>query len=244
MVNQIALIPARGGSKRVPGKNTRLLGGKPLIVHTINAAKLSGVFDEIFVSTDDDETAQIAMENGVSVPELRPREFATDVSPDIEWISHALINWVNSRDANLAILRPTSPLRKPTTIRNAFKEFYRNQWADSLRAMQLVTEHPGKMWRIGKRGEAIPFTNQGDRDIPTHSSPTNSLEKIWIQNASLEIVKSSTILNKGSLSGDFILKYEMPGLEGYDINSTSDWSYLEFLIKSEPALLIDPSWKG
>ena len=139
-------------------------------------------------------------------------------------------------------MRPTSPLRKPQTLKNAHETFCQNAWADSLRAMQPVAEHPGKMWRIGEAEEATPFVDQLNRLVPTHISPTNTLEEVWVQNASLEIVKSSTVTGKKTLAGDRVLKYEMPGLEGYDINSENDWAYLEFLIKSNPTLLsaVDP----
>ena len=237
MISAVALIPARGGSKRVLKKNTRLLAGAPLITYTINTAKLSGIFDQIIVSTDDEATAEIAIKYGATVPELRPSKFATDSSPDIDWVSYAAENWLSNSEVNLVILRPTSPLRKPQTIKNAHEIFCQNAWADSLRAMQPVAEHPGKMWRIGEGEEATPFMDQLNRPVPTHSSPTNTLEEVWVQNASLEIVKSSTITGKKTLAGDRVLKYEMPGLEGYDINSEKDWAYLEFLIKSNPTLL-------
>ena len=86
MPSAVALIPARQGSKRVPGKNIRPLGGHPVIAYTIAAALESGVFETVIVSTDSEETAAIARGYGAEVPFLRPPRFAGDTSPDIEWL--------------------------------------------------------------------------------------------------------------------------------------------------------------
>jgi CMP-N,N'-diacetyllegionaminic acid synthase len=233
----IALIPARGGSKRIQNKNIRLLGGHPLIAHSINAARDTGIYDRILVSTDNFEIAQVAKQYGAEIPSIRPSEYATDTSPDIDWISYSVHEWEIAQESTLTILRPTSPLRKAATIKSAVEALTSSSWADSLRAMQLVSEHPGKMWRVNANNEAIPYLQQQDRSVPTHSSPTNTLERVWVQNASLEVVKVQTIINKGSLAGDRILKFEMPGLEGFDLNTVSDWNYLEFLIQSDRSLI-------
>jgi len=233
----IALIPARGGSKRIQNKNIRLLGGHPLIAHSINAARDTGIYDRILVSTDNFEIAQVAKQYGAEIPSMRPSEYATDTSPDIDWISYSVHEWEIAQESTLTILRPTSPLRKAATIKSAVEALTSSSWADSLRAMQLVSEHPGKMWRVNANNEAIPYLQQQDRSVPTHSSPTNTLERVWVQNASLEVVKVQTIINKGSLAGDRILKFEMPGLEGFDLNTLSDWNYLEFLIQSDRSLI-------
>ena len=237
MSTNIALIPARGGSKRIQNKNIRLLGGHPLIAHSINAARDTGIYDRILVSTDNFEIAQVAKQYGAEIPSMRPSEYATDTSPDIDWISYSVHEWEIAQESTLTILRPTSPLRKAATIKSAVEALTSSSWADSLRAMQLVSEHPGKMWRVNANNEAIPYLQQQDRSVPTHSSPTNTLERVWVQNASLEVVKVQTIINKGSLAGDRILKFEMPGLEGFDLNTLSDWNYLEFLIQSDRSLI-------
>jgi CMP-N-acetylneuraminic acid synthetase len=208
-----------------------------LIAHSINAARDTGIYDRILVSTDNFEIAQVAKQYGAEIPSMRPSEYATDTSPDIDWISYSVHEWEIAQESTLTILRPTSPLRKAATIKSAVEALTSSSWADSLRAMQLVSEHPGKMWRVNANNEAIPYLQQQDRSVPTHSSPTNTLERVWVQNASLEVVKVQTIINKGSLAGDRILKFEMPGLEGFDLNTLSDWNYLEFLIQSDRSLI-------
>src|SRR6187401_1394995 len=90
MPSAVALIPARQGSKRVPGKNVRLLNGHPVLAYTIHAARESGVFDAVIVSTDSEEVAALARNYGAEVPFLRPAAFAGDKSPDIEWLDYTL----------------------------------------------------------------------------------------------------------------------------------------------------------
>ena len=240
MKRNIALIPARSGSKRLPGKNIKLLGGIPLLAYSINSAQETCVFDEIIVSTDDQVTADISKQWGARVPLLRPIELASDSSSDIEWVLHAIENMVSVPEAEIgliAILRPTNPLRTSASILRAIDLLGENPWADSIRAMEPANLHPGKMWTIGESGCAIPFINQKGRQIPTYNLPTQTLPEVWVQNASLEIVRRSSLLETRLISGRNILPIRMPGLEGYDINSQDDWDYLEFLILKHPDLL-------
>lgn len=236
----IALIPARQGSERLPMKNVKSLNGVPLIAYSIQSALKSGKFDEVIVSTDSPEIATIAQDWGASVPSLRPTQFAGSLSPDIEWVRHAIDNLVITPKEEIecvAILRPTSPLRTPNTIKVAMEEFKRNTWADSLRAMEVTFIHPGKMWRVEEEMEAIPYLDQSSEVIPTHSRPTQSLEKLWIQNASLEITRLSSLIHSNSISGGRVMAFEMPELEGFDINTRMDWQLLEFLAREHPEMI-------
>jgi len=236
----IALIPARSGSKRLPDKNIRILNGKPLISYSILSAIRSNLFTEVIVSTDSSKISNIAKSYGASVPDLRPSEYAQDLSCDIDWVRHALKRLVRTPLDDIhfiAILRPTSPLRRASTIITAIEKLKQNSWADSLRAMQVTDKHPGKMWEINVDGKAIPYINQLNQKPPTHDRPTQSLPKLWVQNASLEIVKLKAILETDTISGSSVLGFEMPGLEGFDINNQSDFEFLEYLIKSNHDLI-------
>jgi CMP-N-acetylneuraminic acid synthetase len=236
----IALIPARAGSKRLPGKNIRMLAGKPLIYYSIKAAIDSKQFSSVIVSTDSPQIAEIAKDNGAVVPSLRPAEYATDVSCDIDWVTHAINFLVQDPlelDDIVAILRPTNPLRSSTSIIQAVNVFKLNTWADSLRAMQVTNKHPGKMWLIGENNLAKPYLNQEIESIPTHDRPTQSLQKVWVQNASLEIMRVRTIMEMKSISGNSVYGFEMPGQEGYDINDTYDFEFLQWLVLENPKLL-------
>ena len=120
-VSAVALIPARHGSKRVPGKNVRPLAGHPAIAYTLAAAIESGVFESVIVSTDSEDVAAIARHYGAEVPFLRPAAFAGDTSPDIEWVEYTLaeLQRQGRRWDCFSLLRPTSPFRSADTIRRA-----------------------------------------------------------------------------------------------------------------------------
>jgi CMP-N,N'-diacetyllegionaminic acid synthase len=214
----VALIPARAGSKRCPGKNTRFLDGAPLIAYTIAAAQESGVFVNVLVCSDDvcARAGADAMGAGWMV-----RSTVSDDQPDIEWVRDALAlkNW----DA-FAILRPTSPFRTAATIRRAYDQFRRSE-VHSLRAVQPVKEHPGKMWEWA--GPGYPMTSLfGGHVTPTpwHSSPTQTLPKFYVQNASLEMAWSYVVQSFGSISGKKIAPFFTEGYEGFDINDEDDFA--------------------
>ena len=236
----IALIPARQGSERIPLKNIKPLNGIPLVAYTIQSALKSNVFSEVIVSTDSAEIAKVARDWGARVPELRPTQFAGGLSPDFEWVMHAIEHLVEAKkdDINcIAILRPTSPLRSPSTIRRAMQLFKENDWADSLRAMEITHIHPGKMWRVNDSSEAMPYLDQSQEVIPTHNRPTQSLEEVWVQNASLEITRLASLALSNSISGRRVMRFQMPDYEGFDLNSPLDWKLLEFLAREQPELL-------
>ena len=230
----LGLIPARAGSKRVPDKNIRLLGGHPLLAYSIRSAIDSGVFERVLVSTDSLQYADIAREYGAEVPFLRPAELAGDDSRDIDWIRWTL-EQIPGYDA-FAILRPTSPFRKAETIRRAWAQFSEDGRADSLRAVQKVSEHPGKMWTID--GDRMhPLLPLGPADAPWHSSATQSLPAVYVQNASLEIAWTRTVLEMGTIAGRSIMPFLTEGDEGFDVNTELDWLMASLLLEQGMAQL-------
>ena len=231
----IALIPARAGSTRIPGKNMKLLGGYPLIAYTIAAAQQSRVFDQIIVCTDDPQYRLLLMAMGVTVC---ARESADAAQTDITWLREVLPRLPPSR--SFALLRPTSPFRTAATIRRAYREFHVPDGThDSLRAVQLVAEHPGKMWTWEGPGYPMRplFDRQHPDGTPWHSSPTQSLPPILIQNASLEMSYTSNVEVHGTLSGRKILPFLTYGYEGVDLNTLADWDRAEALCARDPTLL-------
>jgi len=223
----LALIPARSGSKRLPGKNIKTLNGFPLIVYTIQAAKDSGIFDEIAVSTDNFEVGSIAVYHGAGYIE-RPAEYATDTSPDVEWITHALtiLKKVGRVYDAFAILRPTSPFRTGETIRRAFGE-----WGGRccMKAIEPIKQHPHKAWR----GDAHVIRPLIDTYNNHHLLPTQDLPTVYIQNASLEI---RSVEKKNGI--DMLYQpFFTQGYEGYDLNTLEDWILAEELIKRKLAVL-------
>jgi CMP-N,N'-diacetyllegionaminic acid synthase len=224
----LALIPARGGSKRIPGKNIRLFAGHPLIAYSISAARESGIFSRIVVSTDDEAIAATAKKYGADVPFLRPKEFAGDLSPDIEWVRQAL-EALRSTGASISvfsILRPTSPFRTAATIRRAWKEFSEDSKADSLRAVEKCREHPGKMWVVENAARILPLLPQPSGQ-PWHSTPYQSLPEIYVQNASLEMAHARVVFDHGTIAGEIIRPFFTQDLEGFDLNRPEDWIVAE-----------------
>ena len=234
----VALIPARAGSKRVADKNIRPLAGHPLIAYTIAAARESGIFDAVIVSTDSENYAEIARHYGAEVPFLRPHELAGDRSPDIEWVEHTLLRLLeDKRDYEcFSILRPTSPFRQAATIRRAWSQFLADPVADSLRAVEKCKQHPGKMW-IVHNARISPLMPEKKDGQPLHSLQYPSLPEIYVQNASLEIAWSRVALNGHTIAGETVMPFFTEGLEGFDINSPGEWFYAEHLIAREGAQL-------
>jgi len=253
MTNIIALIPARKGSKRVPGKNIRKLAGHPLIAYTIAAAIKSKIFTSVMVSTDSEEIAEIAKKYGAEVPFRRSPAYAEDNSPDIEWVNETLRRLKDGGKTYdcFSILRPTSPLRQPETIQRAWREFLQQkEKVDSLRAVEKCQQHPGKMWVIdgvlmqplltGKEPSLIAQKAQEKLQkltSPLHSTPYQALPEVYIQNASLEIAWCRVVLEEYTIAGDKIMPFITQGNEGLDINDEKDWWYLEYLLKEEKAKL-------
>jgi CMP-N-acetylneuraminic acid synthetase len=229
----IGLIPARAGSRRVQNKNIRRLGAHPLIAYTIAAARASGVLDAVLVSTDSERIADVARHYGAEVPFLRPEAMATETSPDIEWLRYTLerLRERGREYQAFSILRPTSPFRKPQTIRRAWRQFLDDPAADSLRAIEKCAQHPGKMWVVsGNR--MTPFVKEQPEGTPWHSRPYQALPPVYAQNASLEIAWTRVVTDLGTISGDVLMPFISEGDEGFDINVQEEWWIAERMLET------------
>jgi CMP-N,N'-diacetyllegionaminic acid synthase len=237
MITSVAIIPARSGSKRIPHKNIRPFRGHPLIAYSIYSARAAGVFERVIVSTDSLEVAEIAQKYGAEVPGLRPPELAEDSSHDIGFMRHAMEEWVEGEGSQLwGIIRPTSPLRSAMSLREAYRRLLNTEWADSIRALRPVAEHPGKMWRLEKEtGEALTLLEQGG----AFNGPISQLEQVFIQASSFEIVRRGAVLQHDSIAGNRVLGFVMPEHESIDINTEEDWLTLEKAVELNPELLPD-----
>jgi CMP-N,N'-diacetyllegionaminic acid synthase len=232
-VGVVALIPARAGSKRIPGKNTKLLAGHPLLAYTIAAATDSGVFDRVIVSSEDPATWEIAARYGADVVP-RAVEDATDRAPDIRWVQSALKLCV-PRDQSFAILRPTSPFRSAETIRRAYQKFWAAQDTfHSLRAVRPVREHPYKMWTP----EMKPFWPGTHPDgTPFHSAPTQSLPELYVQTSSFEMAWTWVVEQLHTISGRKLQPFITDGYDSLSLDTPDDWQYAEYLIATGRAVL-------
>ena len=209
-----------------------------MIAYSIASAVDSGVFSAVIVSTDSEDFAKIARHYGAEVPFLRPEQFAGDTSPDIEMVEHALttLGEVGRQYDCFSILRPTSPFRKPDTIRRAWREFLAEEGIDSLRAVEKCAQHPCKMWVVrGKR--MMPLIPFGPAEQPWHSSQYPTLPTVHVQNASLEIAWSRVVFDSRTIAGDILMPFFTQGDEGLDVNDIHDWMIAEELIRTGEATL-------
>lgn len=230
----VALIPARAGSKRCPGKNTRRLGGRILLDWTIAAAIESGIFADICVVSDIRDLAH--SDDRVRFFSRSPAT-ADDDAPDILWVREFFKH--NRGGDAFAILRPTSPFRTAETIRRAWEFFQEHQPSDSLRAVRFVTEHPAKMWNLTLGSRMTPllgFHHLRDPLVPWHSSPTQSIPIPLpvIQTGGLEIAWTRTVTEQQSIAGSSVLSYFVPEREQLDINTPDDWERAEHLMATQP----------
>jgi CMP-N,N'-diacetyllegionaminic acid synthase len=228
-------VPARGGSQRVPGKNLLPLAGHPLIAYTIAAAHESGVFDAVVCSTDSEEIADAARRYGAEVPGLRPAELATSTSSDIEWVLHVMRD---RSDDLFSILRPTSPFRGGAAIRRAYEQLVAlGDGADSIRAVELVRQHPGKMWVVD--GELMqPLLPQPAAETPLHSRQFAALPKVYVQNSSLEIAWSHVLGGDlPTISGFRVAPFFTDAAEGFSIDYPEDVAAAERMVERGEAVL-------
>jgi CMP-N-acetylneuraminic acid synthetase len=228
----VSFVPARSGSERVPGKNVRVLGGHPLLAYAIATGQQAGA-DRVVCSTDSEDIAEVARWYGADVV-MRPAELATSTSPDIEWLRHALGELVKRYEL-FALVRPTSPFRGPETVRRTLEQLLAHPDADSIRAVEPVKQHPGKMWLV--EGETMrPLLDQSDLDVPWHDSQFQALPKVYVQNSSLEIAWTR-VAEEGTLGGLRRLPFFTEGLEGFSIDREDDWARAEALVESGEAAL-------
>jgi YrbI family 3-deoxy-D-manno-octulosonate 8-phosphate phosphatase len=238
----LALIPARGGSKSIPHKNIRPLAGFPLIAYSIAAARQSKLVTRIIVSTDDNEIASIAREFGAQVPFLRPSEFAQDDTLDFPVFTHAL-NWLKEHEDYqpdiLVQLRPTSPLRPPDCVDQAILILQDHPAADSVRGVIPSGQNPFKMWRITDQGRMTPFLDISGVPEP-FNAPRQALPQTFWQTGHIDAIRLSTILKKGSLSGDTIYPLQIDPRYAIDIDTLRDWQRAEWMINQGDLPMVQP----
>lgn len=219
----LSLITARGGSKRVPGKNIRLLDGKPLIEWSIDAVK--GVHDicDILVSTDDSKTAEIARSAGALVPWLRPAQLSTDESTSVDVALHAL-DWYESKNGKvdgLLLLQPTSPFRTRRTIDRGIKIYKEHH--SSVIAMSPAQSHPMWCYQIN-RNVMTPF-------VESEHMRSQDLPPAYVMNGSLYLISADELRKKGSFYNNDThpLIVENPA-ECIDIDTEWDWKIAEAIV--------------
>lgn len=221
----LGIIPARGGSKGLPRKNIRNLAGKPLIAHTIEAARQSRRLTRFLVSTDDPEIRQVAESCGAPVL-LRPPELAADNTPMLPVLQHvisALKDREGLRFDHLIILQPTSPLRNAADIDGAL-EVLRQPETDSVISVYLTTHHhPSKLYKI-QEGLLCPLAP----DPPVRLR--QKLEPIYHRNGAIFAFQTRLMEEAGLILGSQLRPFIMPQERSVDIDDEFDLQYAEFLL--------------
>jgi CMP-N,N'-diacetyllegionaminic acid synthase len=237
----LAVIPARGGSKQVPRKNLKLLGGKPLIEWSILAARAASEIDRCIVSTDDEEIADVARSLGADVPFLRPAEYAQDNTPDLPVFQHA-IRWLGEhegyRPAMVVHLRPTLPFREPRQIDDVVR-LMRETGADCVKSVYREQHHPHKMWKMhdGALGpyEDTPLWRKLGPDCPRQI-----LEPAYWSAGLVDVIRTE-VVERGSTIGEHVVPYLVNPEPCVDLDTDHDFIIAEAvlaLLRREGALCL------
>jgi CMP-N,N'-diacetyllegionaminic acid synthase len=223
----LALITARGGSKRLPGKNTRMLGGKPLIVWSIEVANTATEICDILVSTDDPSIASVCSEAGAYVPWLRPAELATDTARSVDVALHAL-DWYEANKGavdGVLLLQPTSPFRSQTTVRRGIDLFIQHNRQPVL-GVSLTSAHP--MWSLRIKDDyLVPFMS--DHGFETRSQ---DLPPVYVVNGSFYLITPTELRTRRSFLSDMTVPLLIESqVEALDIDLELDFILAEVITK-------------
>jgi len=238
----LAIIPARGGSKSLPRKNVRLLGGHPLLAYSIAAGLEARQVERVLVSTDDEEIAHIARRYGAEVPFLRPEALAQDDTLDLPVFQHAL-QWLEEEEGYrpeiVVQLRPTSPLRPPECVDRGIDILNAHAEADSVRAVVPSSQNPYKMWRISPDGRLHPLLSDGEGEA--YNTPRQLLPPTYWQTGHLDVIRAATIREKKSMTGEAVLPLLMDPAYAVDIDRPADHDRAEELLRRGGLRVVRPA---
>ena len=231
----LGVITARGGSKGIPGKNLKLLAGKPLLAYTIDTARRSGALDRVILSTEDEAIATAGRDLGCDVPFIRPMDLAQDDTPHLPVIQHAT-RWMQERinyqpDA-VMVLQPTSPLRTAEDI-GAAVELLDNSDADSVLSVNEVPvhSHPMRTLRLDATGHAVLFVS-GD-PVRKRINRRQDLPPAWVMNGAIYACRTRVLFDaEPSLYGHRVVAYRMPANRSISIDDLEDWHAAERALSS------------
>ena len=223
----LGLVPARGGSKGVPGKNVKPLAGRSLLEYTARAARESGIIDRIILSTDSPEIADAGRRAGLEVPFMRPTALAADDTPMVPVIEHALAETARSGWSPdiVVLLQPTSPLRRSSHIRDAVQLLH-DTGADSVVTVVEVPRHlsPDYVMRIDE-GRLKPFLAEGAR--VTRRQDTRPA---YSRDGTVYAFRRATLEKFGSIYGEDCRPLLIDSHDSLSIDSPSDWDEAERLL--------------
>ena len=230
MTKMLGIIPARGGSKGIPGKNIRMLGGKPLIYYAVRAARESGLVDRLILTTDSAEIADVGKSLGIEMPFIRPANLAQDDTPMFPVIDHA-VQFVESQGWQpdiILLLQPTAPLRQPEHIQAAVKILTETK-CDAVASVVEVPQHyaPDFVLKL-EEGKLKPFLEGGEKvtrrqDTRAAYSRDGTIYAFW----------RDVFIHKRSIYGDDCRPLVIPRDMSCNLDTMEDWGEVEQKIKDQ-----------
>ncbi len=223
----LAVITARAGSKGIPGKNIKPLGGKPLIAYTINVAKQSKLITDLIVSTDGEDIAKVSREYGAEVPFIRPPELAADNTPHAPVMRHAIEFMEKEKSITYdyaVILQPTSPFRTVEDIDETLKKLIGSGAESAVTLVDVGDFHPVKAKKL-----------EGDRVLPffmpePEGVRRQDLPKAYRRSGAVYAMKRDLLMKENKIYGEHIVGHVVPEDRSVDINSPIDWLRAEQMI--------------
>jgi CMP-N,N'-diacetyllegionaminic acid synthase len=232
-VKVLALVTARSGSKGVPDKNIKNIGGHSLLDWSIKSSLKAQSISQVYLSTDSEEYANIGKDSGAFVPFLRPKELASDTATDLDVIKHFL-SVIDEKPDALVHIRPTTPLRDPSILDKAIELFFsKKDELTSLRSVHEMSESAYKSFEVNNKGflSTIGSVESGDKaNLPRQAFP-----KTYAANGYVDVLDPNYILRENKLHGDKILAFQTPVVT--EVDSFEDLEYLEWQITKHPHLL-------
>ena len=221
----LVIIPARGGSKGLPGKNTKLLNGKPLIYYTIDAAREVFSDPHICLSTDNQEIRQLAETYGLSVPFIRPDELATDTSGTYEVLMHALEFYQNMgvKYQTVVLLQPTSPIRKGSHILEALSLYSSD--LDMVVSVKKTSSNPYYLLFEENENGFLEHSKNGSFDR------RQDCPDVWEYNGAIYVINTESLRHNKLHEFSRIRKYEMDKLASHEIDDELDWMVAESILR-------------
>jgi pseudaminic acid cytidylyltransferase len=223
---RVAVIPARGGSKRIPNKNIRSFAGMPIINHSITAALNSGCFDRVVVSTDDDVIAEVARAHGAEVPFRRPAAIADDLTPTIPVIRHAITTLRDQGEdpQEVFCIYATAPFLRGGDLRAAF-----DQLPNSSAFVLAVTEFRFPIQRALRRDAAGRVSMFAPEHFATRSQ---DLEPAWHDAGQFYLAKAETWLSEDVIFQSGSIGIALPTSRVQDIDTPYDWEHAELMFEA------------
>ena len=221
----LGVITARGGSKGIPGKNIKPLGGRPLIAYTAAVAKKSRLVNDLILSTDDKAIADVVKQLGVAVPFLRPKELAEDKTPHVPVMQHALDFMEKQQGYTydyVVTLQPTSPFRTAEDIDRTIQKAIDLKADSAVSLVEVSRPHPSKFKKL-----------EGDRVLPyffdePEGVRRQDLPKVYVRSGAVYVSKRDLLKNQGQLFGNLVVGLVVPEERSTDIDTEYDWMLTEY----------------